>query len=115
MVWVTLVPMAWLVTITTTASYQKIFDANPRIGFLAQARALATQIASGGVPANKIAETHRLIFNNRLDAAVTAILLVMVLVLVVEAVGEWIALARGRTPAALHESAYVATQWAEGD
>jgi carbon starvation protein len=115
MLWVTLVPMAWLVSVTTTASYQKIFDANPRIGFLAQARVLATQIASGTVPADKIAETQRLIFNNRLDAAVTAILLVMVLVLVVEALGEWIALARRRAPAALHEAPYVATQWAEGD
>jgi carbon starvation protein len=115
LVWVTLVPMAWLVSITTTASYQKIFDANPRIGFLAQARVLATPIASGAVPAGKTADTQRLIFNNRLDAVVTAILLVLVLVLVVEAIGEWIALARGRAPAALHESPYVATQWAEGD
>src|SRR5213075_3597402 len=32
-IWVTLLPMAWLVVITMTASYQKIFDANPRIGF----------------------------------------------------------------------------------
>ena len=115
MLWVTLVPMAWLVSVTTTASYQKIFDANPRIGFLAQARLLAAQIAAGAVPEDKIAETQRLIFNNRLDAAVTAILLVMVLVLVVEALGEWIALARRRAPAALHEAPYVATQWAEGD
>src|ERR1700727_952529 len=29
--WVTLIPMAWLVIITMTASYQKIFDANPRL------------------------------------------------------------------------------------
>jgi len=115
LVWVTLIPMAWLVSVTTTASYQKIFDANPRIGFLAQARVLAAQISSGVIPAGKIAETQRLIFNNRLDAAVTAILLTMVLVLVVEAIGEWVALARGRAPAALHESPYVATRWVEGD
>jgi carbon starvation protein len=114
-VWVTLVPMAWLVTVTTTASYQKIFHSNPRIGFLAQARALSAQIASGAVPAEKIADTQRLIFNNRLDAAVTAILLVMVLVLIVEAIGEWIMLAQRRKTATLHESPYVATQWAEGD
>jgi carbon starvation protein len=112
---VTLVPMAWLVTVTTTASYQKIFDANPRIGFLAQARVLAAQIASGAVPAAKIAETHRLIFNNRLDAAVTAILLVMVLVLVVEAIGEWLLLASKKREPVLHESPYVATRWASGD
>src|SRR5690242_5563686 len=39
-IWVTLIPMAWLVVITMTASWQKIFHPNPRIGFLAQANAL---------------------------------------------------------------------------
>jgi carbon starvation protein len=115
LVCVTLIPMAWLVTVTTTASYQKIFDANPRIGFLAQARALAGQISSGAVPADKIADTQRLIFNNRLDAGVTAILFFMVLVLVIEALGGWIMLIRKRKTAILHESPYIATQWAEGD
>src|SRR5579859_7002692 len=42
-IWVTLLPMAWLVIITMTASYQKIFDANPRIGFLSYANALVAQ------------------------------------------------------------------------
>jgi carbon starvation protein len=115
MVWVTLIPMAWLVAVTMTASYQKIFDPSPRLGFLAQARLLAAQIASGTIPAAQIADTQRLIFNNRLDAAVTAVLAAMVLVLVVEAVGEWIRLLSGRRSAVLHEAPYVATRWAEGD
>ena len=38
---VTLVPLAWLVAVTFTASWQKMFDSNPRVGFLAQAQALA--------------------------------------------------------------------------
>jgi len=115
LVWVTLVPMAWLVVVTMTASYEKIFDANPRIGFLAQARVLASQISSGAIPAAQIAETQRLIFNNRLDAAVTAVLAAMVLVLVMEAIAEWIGLLRGSRPAVLHEAPYVGTRWAEGD
>jgi carbon starvation protein len=114
-IWITLVPMVWLVAITMTASYQKIFDASPRIGFLAQARVLAAQIASGAIPADKIAPTQRLIFNNRLDAAVTAVLAAMILVLLVEAIGEWIAILSGRKKAVLHESPYIATRWAEGD
>jgi carbon starvation protein len=114
-VWVTLAPMVWLVAITMTASYQKIFDASPRIGFLAQARVLASQIASGAIPAEQIADTQRLIFNNRLDATVTAILAGMVLVLLIEAIGGWISLLRGRKTAVLHEAPYVPTRWAEGD
>src|SRR5207244_8935828 len=53
-IWVTLLPMVWLVIITMTASYQKIFDANPRIGFLANANVLAAEIAAGRIPAAKI-------------------------------------------------------------
>jgi carbon starvation protein len=114
-IWVTLLPMAWLVVITMTASYQKIFSPNPRIGFLSFANALGAQIAAGAIPAAKIAETQRVIFNQRLDAVVTAILAVMILVLLGEAVVQWHAiLSRGKEPV-LHETPYVATQWAEGD
>jgi carbon starvation protein len=111
-IWVTLLPMAWLVTITMTASYQKIFHANPRIGFLAYANALAAQIAAGKIPAEKIAETQRLIFNQRLDAAVTGVLAVMILVLIVEALVHWYAILIRRKETVLRESPYTATRWA---
>ena len=111
-IWVTLLPMAWLLTITMTASYQKIFDANPRIGFLAYARTLATQIAAGKIPAEKIAETQRLIFNQRLDAAVTGVLAAMILVLILEALAHWYAMLSRRKESVLHESPYIATRWA---
>jgi carbon starvation protein len=114
-IWVTLLPMAWLVIITMTASYQKIFSANARIGFLSQANALAAQIGAGKIAAAKIADTHRNIFNLRLDAAVTAVLAAMILVLLVEALVQWYAiLSRDKAPI-LQETPYVATQWAEGD
>jgi carbon starvation protein len=110
-IWVTLLPMAALVTVTMTASYQKIFDSNPRIGFLAGANALVAQIATSQVPVSKMIETHRLIFNLRLDAAVTAIFACMVLVLVVEAIVQWYSILTRRREAVLHESPYVATHW----
>jgi len=113
-IWVTLVPMAWLVAVTMTASYQKIFDANPNLGFLAKANSLAAQIVAGQIPAAKIAETQRLIFNQRLDAAVTGVLAVMILVLLVEAIVQWYAILSGRREGVLHEAPYVATHWAAG-
>lgn len=114
-IWVTLLPTAWLVTITMTASWQKIFSPNPRIGFLSYANAMTAQIAAGKIPAAKVAEMQRVIFNQRLDAAVTAVLGGMILLLLIEAVIQWHAiLSRGREPI-LHETPYVATQWAEGD
>jgi carbon starvation protein len=111
-IWVTLAPMAWLVTVTMTASYQKIFDPNPRMGFLAYANTLAAQLAAGKIPAAKLADTQRLIFNQRLDAVVTAVLAAMVLVLIVEALVQWYALLSRRREPVLHESPYVRTQWA---
>lgn len=112
--WVTLVPMTWLIIVTMTASYQKVFDANPRIGFMSGANQLAAQIASGVVPAAKIAETQRLIFNLRLDAAVTIVLASMILLMLIEALGQWYAILSRRREPTLHESPYVRTQWAEG-
>ncbi len=114
-IWVTLLPMAWLVIVTMTASYEKIFSANGRIGFLANASGLAAQIAAGKIPAAKIADTQRLIFNQRLDAVVTMVLASMILVLLAEALGQWYAILSGRKKAVLRETPYVATQWVEGD
>jgi len=110
-IWVTLAPMAWIVTITMTASFQKIFDPNPRIGFLANDNLLAAQIAAGKVPLAKLADTHRLMFNQKLDAAVTALLALMVIVLIVEALVQWYSILSSRRDPILHESPYVATQW----
>jgi len=114
-IWVTLLPMTWLVVVTMSGSYEKIFSANPRIGFLAGANALAAQIAAGKIPAAKIAETQRLIFNQRLDAAVTAALAGMILVLIVEAAVQWYTILGRKREPVLCETPYVATQWAEGD
>ena len=110
-IWLTLAPMGWLVTITMTASYQKIFDANPRLGFLAFANSLAAQIAAGKIPAAKIADTRRIIFNQRLDAVVTALLASMIVVLIVEALVQWYAILSRRTKSVLHETPYVASRW----
>lgn len=113
--WVTLVPMAWLVTVTLTAAWQKMFHVDPRIGFIAQGKALAAQIASGAVPAERIATTERLIFNNYLDAAVTGFFVMLFLILMVEALVLWFRILSRQKEPVLHESPYVQTRFAEGD
>jgi carbon starvation protein len=113
--WVTLAPMVWLVVVTMTAAYEKIFSPQPRIGFLAQARVLGAQLAAGTVPAARVAEVERLIFNNYLDAVVAGVFAVLVFVLLIEAAGEWYRILSGRKAPVLHEAPYMATQMAEGD
>jgi carbon starvation protein len=112
-VWLTMIPTAWLVTITMTASYQKIFDANPRLGFLSYANALAAQVATGKIPAAKIGDTQRVIFNQRLDAVVTAVLATMIIILIVEALVQWYRILGESKNSVLHETRYVATRWAK--
>lgn len=111
-IWVTLAPTGWLVAVTMTASYQKIFDASPALGFLSNANALAARIAAGQIPPAKIAEMQRLIFNQRLDAVVTGVLALMILILIAEALVQWYAILSGRREAVLHEAPYVETRWA---
>jgi carbon starvation protein len=108
LVWVTLAPTLWLVTVTLAGAYQKIWSANPRIGFLAQAALLEGQIQAGTLAAGKLEATRRLVFNNRLDAAVG-----LILVLIVEAALEWWRMLSGRKQATLHEAPALKTRWAE--
>src|ERR1700691_2949929 len=102
---VTLVPLAWLVAVTFTASWHKVLDPNPRVGFLAQARALAAAPATSA--------TAQLVFNNRLDAAVTAVLVVMVTLVLVESLRQWNLVLSGREQASVKESPFVMTRLVE--
>ncbi|MBP1595905.1 MAG: carbon starvation protein CstA [Acidobacteria bacterium] len=105
--WVTLVPMVWLVLATQTAGYQKMLHSDPRIGFLAEAQRLSGLLERGAVAPAQIVPTQRLIFNNRLDAAVTALFAVLVLVIVADSVREWMAIITRRKVPVLRESEYV--------
>jgi carbon starvation protein len=102
---VTLVPLVWLVAVTFTASWQKIFDPNPRIGFLAHARQLASSATSSH-------EITRLIFNDRLDAAVAGILVCMVALILLESISVWLSVVSGRMQARVREAPFVPTRFA---
>ena len=96
--WTTLVPLAWLLAVTMTAGWQKIFSSNPAIGFLAQAEKLAAGVAAGSVAAAKLGEVRIQIFNLRLDAVVCGVFMSLVALIVCEASRAW--LRAGRRPAA---------------
>jgi len=60
-----------------------------------------------------LAETRQVIFNNRLDAAVTGFFALLILLLLAEAATEWYRILAGRSMPALKETPYVRTRWAE--
>ncbi len=117
---ITLIPLVWLVAVTFTASVQKIWHPDPRIGFLAQANILnqktsgleanltaaesagdatAIEAARESLRANRMLE-----FNNDLDAVVAGTFLVLVSAIIFVSVREWILLLSRRKPAVLHET-----------
>jgi len=75
---VTLVPLAWLALITSTAAWQKLTSADPRLGFFAAANDLAAKLSAGVLPPDKAAVAPQLIFNQRLDAWLTLFFLAVV-------------------------------------
>ncbi|HUR37103.1 MAG TPA: carbon starvation CstA family protein [Terriglobales bacterium] len=101
---VTLVPLTWLSIIVFTASYYKVFDPNPRIGYLAHAKSLADGVQRP--------ETAKLIFNDRLDAVVTVLLVLMVVTILVESLMEWSRVLSGKKEAVCKEAPYVPTRFA---
>ncbi|PKO47977.1 MAG: carbon starvation protein A [Betaproteobacteria bacterium HGW-Betaproteobacteria-22] len=82
--WVTGLPLAWLIAVTTTAAYQKIFSTDVRIGFFAAADDMATKLASGVLSAEKAAVAPQLIFNQHLDAYLTLFFVVVLWVVIID-------------------------------
>ena len=115
---VTFVPLLWLLSVTMTAGYQKIFHADPRIGFLAQVKMLdgklpalekaaaaqsgndaAFAVAAKALHANRVGRANALV-----DAAVAGTFLVLVALIVLFSVREWILLLARKRRAELRET-----------
>jgi carbon starvation protein len=88
--WTTLLPLTWLLAVTMTAGYQKIWSADPKLGFLSGAEKLVHDLATGTVTPDKVRAVEAQIFNLRLDAVVTGFFMAMVAVIVVEALRAWL-------------------------
>ena len=90
--WITCVPLAWLVIVTFSAGWQKIWSPLPRIGFLAQADQLHTGPAA---------------FNARLDAAVCGTFMVLVAIILIDSLRLWYGLLRGTEDRTVAETPFV--------
>ena len=109
---VTIIPLVWLVIVTSTAGLLKIFSSDPKLGFLSHARLIEGQIAAGTLPANikTLEAAQRMIFNDRLDAAVAAFFLVSVVVILTASIIEWVKVMNGSQAPVSSETPYVRTQ-----
>ena len=98
---VTLAPLAWLVMVTMTAGWQKIFSDDPRIGFLSHASSIRTTLEAGNLPrgAVNLDAAQRMIFNDNLNTGVAAFFMISVVVILVASIHEWMQVLGGRKPA----------------
>ena len=97
--WITWLPLAWLVVVTFTAAWQKIFSPLPRLGFLAEAERLAA--------GPQTEATRTLIFNARLDAVLCGVFLVLVTTILLDSVRVWTGILRGTREARVAEAPFV--------
>jgi carbon starvation protein len=106
--WVTMVPAAWLLVCTMTAGWLKIFSSDPKLGFLAHADKYAAAIAEGKVlaPAKTLAAMERVVFNDRLDAALCVLFMGVVISVLIYSV-KAIRVARGTARVTAQETAFV--------
>jgi carbon starvation protein len=105
--WITAVPLLWLVSVTFTAGYQKIFSDQPRLGFLAEASHLQSAIDAGTMAAGQIREAQGTIFNDRLDAAVCGAFMLMVTLILVDSARVWLRILTSAREVKVDEAPFV--------
>ena len=110
--WVTILPLAWLVTITSTAAWQKILSDDIRVGFFAAANDLSQKLAAGVFPPEKAAVAPQLIFNQHLDAYLTMFFVAILWVVIADMLRTAYRSATGKSVLPLSEVPYVKTQGA---
>jgi carbon starvation protein len=103
---VTLIPLVVLMMATFAAGYIKLFDANPKMGFISGAKFYADKIAGGGTP-QEMKEWAAQQFNFNVDTAVTGFFLCAVALIFLGCLREWISLLSGSKKSVLHEDPYV--------
>jgi len=90
--WVTAIPLAWDATVTLTASWQKVFSGDPRLGFFTQRAIYRDALADGRVlpPAQDVGDMRQVVTNATVDGILAAIFALLVVAVIVDAARIWI-------------------------
>jgi carbon starvation protein len=89
--WVTFIPLAWDAAVTLTASWQKVFSADPKLGFFAQRDKYAAALDQGQVlaPAKDIGQMHTVVLNSTVDGVLSVLFAVLIIIVIVNAMLVW--------------------------
>jgi carbon starvation protein len=107
-IWVTLLPLTWDAAVTLTASYQKIFSADPKIGFFAQRGAFREALNNGEVlaPATSAAEMQKVITNSTVDGVLSILFAALIIIIIADAARVWLGIIRGTKEPVMAEAPY---------
>ncbi|GAA0455393.1 carbon starvation CstA family protein [Streptomyces olivaceiscleroticus] len=110
--WITGVPLAWDAVVTLTASWQKVFSGDPKVGFFTQRAVYQDAIDAGKVlpPAKSMDDMHTVVTNSTVDGVLSAVLALLIVVVIADATRVCIRHLRTPDATPLREAPYVASR-----
>ncbi|GAA5145222.1 carbon starvation CstA family protein [Pseudonocardia eucalypti] len=107
--WVTGIPLAWDAAVTLTASWQKIFSADPKLGFFAQRERFAAALEQGQVlaPAKSLADMERVVTNSTVDGVLSILFAALIVIVILDAARIWVGALRAPAPLSSSEAPFV--------
>ncbi|HYN30352.1 MAG TPA: carbon starvation CstA 5TM domain-containing protein, partial [Dermatophilaceae bacterium] len=85
--WIPGIPLVWDLTVTLTASWQKIFSDNPKIGYFAQHQTFLDARNAGTLlpPAKSVGDMDKVVFNTMVQGTLSVVYAVLVVIVVLAA------------------------------
>jgi carbon starvation protein len=110
--WVPGIPLLWDAAVTLTASWQKIFSTDPKLGFFAQAGRFSDALAAGKVlaPAKNLADMRAVVTNSIVDGVLSILFAALIIIVILDAARMCIATLRAPSLAASTETPFVPSQ-----
>ncbi len=90
--WVPGIGLAWDLIVTMTASWQKVFSNDPKIGYFQQRSDYQTAIDQGELlaPATDMGQMQQIVTNSTVNGTLQALFALLVIVVVVNAIFIWV-------------------------
>ena len=88
--WITGIPLAWDVAVTLTASYQKVFSDDPKLGFFAQRDSFKEALDNGEVlpPAQDLGDMEAVVTNSTVDGILAALFAVLIIIVILDSAAD---------------------------